>query len=133
MRLALVTLVLVALGGVARGVAAQDVEKIDAEFFDQHTYRCIGPVGNCVSAVTGVPGYPNVCYIGAASGGVFKTTGGPCRDLQRACTRSSCPLSRESRLQAVVRIEDELMEPGDMRRAGDLRYDGLSAFHGGFL
>ena len=37
-------------------------------------YRYIGPVGNRVSAVAGVPGDPNVYYAGAASGGIWKTT-----------------------------------------------------------
>jgi photosystem II stability/assembly factor-like uncharacterized protein len=39
-------------------------------------YRHIGPVGNRVSAVTGVPGDPNTYYFGAASGGVFRSTDG---------------------------------------------------------
>jgi len=38
--------------------------------------RYIGPEGNRVSAVAGVPGDPNVYYAGAASGGIFKTTDG---------------------------------------------------------
>jgi hypothetical protein len=42
--------------------------------YDQLTYRYIGPVGNRVSAVTGVPGDANVYFIGAASGGIFRTT-----------------------------------------------------------
>ncbi|MFI5181255.1 MAG: sialidase [Thermoanaerobaculia bacterium] len=37
-------------------------------------YRFIGPPGNRVSAVVGVPGDPNVYYAGAASGGVWKST-----------------------------------------------------------
>jgi len=37
-------------------------------------FRYIGPVGNRVIAVTGVPGSPHVYYAGAASGGVWKTT-----------------------------------------------------------
>ncbi len=41
---------------------------------DALTYRYIGPVGNRVSAVAGVPGDANVYYIGAASGGVFRST-----------------------------------------------------------
>lgn len=36
-------------------------------------YRHIGPVGNRVSAVAGVEGQPNIYYVGAASGGIFKT------------------------------------------------------------
>ena len=44
---------------------------------DQYTqlkFRYIGPVGNRIVAVAGVPGNPNVYYAGAASGGIFKTT-----------------------------------------------------------
>ena len=46
---------------------------------DALTYRHIGPVGNRVSAVAGVPGDANVLYFGAASGGVFRSTDGGVR------------------------------------------------------
>src|SRR5436190_15538382 len=36
-------------------------------------FRYIGPVGNRLIAIAGVPGTPNVYYAGAASGGVWKT------------------------------------------------------------
>lgn len=36
-------------------------------------FRYVGPVGNRVSAVVGVPGDTNTAYAGAASGGVWKT------------------------------------------------------------
>jgi photosystem II stability/assembly factor-like uncharacterized protein len=39
-------------------------------------YRYIGPVGNRVTSVVSVPGQPNLYYVGAASGGIFKTTDG---------------------------------------------------------
>jgi photosystem II stability/assembly factor-like uncharacterized protein len=39
-------------------------------------YRFIGPPGNRVSAVVGVPGDPDTYYVGAASGGVWKSTDG---------------------------------------------------------
>jgi len=41
-------------------------------------FRNIGPAigGGRVSAVVGIPGQPNIYYIGAAGGGVFKTTDG---------------------------------------------------------
>jgi photosystem II stability/assembly factor-like uncharacterized protein len=39
-------------------------------------YRYIGPMGNRVTSVVSVPGQPNVYYVGAASGGIFKTTDG---------------------------------------------------------
>lgn len=47
-----------------------------ASVASQLRYRYIGPVGNRVSAVVGIPGDPNVYYAGAASGGIFKTTDG---------------------------------------------------------
>ncbi|MBI2833904.1 MAG: sialidase [Acidobacteria bacterium] len=40
----------------------------------QLKFRHIGPVGNRITSVVGVPGDPLVYYVGAASGGVFKTT-----------------------------------------------------------
>ncbi|HJT67893.1 MAG TPA: hypothetical protein VJ749_15655 [Pyrinomonadaceae bacterium] len=39
-------------------------------------YRYIGPTGNRVTTVAGIPGDPNVYYVGAASGGIWKTTDG---------------------------------------------------------
>lgn len=41
-----------------------------------HRFRFIGPEGNRAIAVAGVPGDPMVNYIGAASGGLWKTTDG---------------------------------------------------------
>ena len=49
---------------------------INAEWFAQLRYRHIGPVGNRSTSVQGVPGDPNIYYVGAASGGVWKTTDG---------------------------------------------------------
>ncbi len=40
------------------------------------SYRFIGPPGNRVSAVTGIAGDPYTYYLGAASGGIWKTTDG---------------------------------------------------------
>ncbi len=42
----------------------------------QFPYRFIGPDGNRAIAVAGVPGNPKIAYVGAASGGIFKTTDG---------------------------------------------------------
>src|SRR5712691_11656810 len=44
--------------------------------FDGLKFRFIGPPGNRVSAVVGVPGDPNTYYVGAASGGVWKSSDG---------------------------------------------------------
>jgi photosystem II stability/assembly factor-like uncharacterized protein len=47
-----------------------------AEILSGLEARHIGPVGNRVSAVTGIPGDPTTYLIGAASGGIWKTTDG---------------------------------------------------------
>ncbi len=43
---------------------------------DALRYRYIGPVGNRVTSIAGVPGQPYIYYAGSASGGIFKTTDG---------------------------------------------------------
>jgi photosystem II stability/assembly factor-like uncharacterized protein len=48
----------------------------DADVYSQLKFRYIGPVGNRATAVAGVPGNPYLYYVGAASGGIFKTTDG---------------------------------------------------------
>jgi photosystem II stability/assembly factor-like uncharacterized protein len=47
--------------------------------YKQLKYRYIGPVGNRATAVVGISGNPWVYYVGAASGGIFKTTDGGIR------------------------------------------------------
>ena len=54
-------------------VAAQGVTP---DLYKQLRFRYIGPVGNRISAVTGVAGNPWVYYAGSASGGIFKTADG---------------------------------------------------------
>ena len=49
---------------------------LPADFFDAMRYRFIGPLGNRVPAVSGVPGDPLTYYAGSASGGIFKSTDG---------------------------------------------------------
>src|SRR5215813_1160280 len=39
-------------------------------------YRFIGPVGNRLTSVVGIPGDSNTYYVGAASGGIWKTADG---------------------------------------------------------
>jgi photosystem II stability/assembly factor-like uncharacterized protein len=39
-------------------------------------FRNIGPVGNRLTSVVGIPGQPNIYYVGAASGGIWKTIDG---------------------------------------------------------
>jgi photosystem II stability/assembly factor-like uncharacterized protein len=58
---------------LASSVAAQQVTP---DLYSGLSWRHVGPPGNRTSAVVGVPGDPMVAYIGAASGGVWKTTDG---------------------------------------------------------
>jgi photosystem II stability/assembly factor-like uncharacterized protein len=58
----------------AHGTPAQKPEDV----FAQLKFRNLGPAiaGGRVTAVAGIPGNPQVYYVGAAGGGVFKTTDG---------------------------------------------------------
>ena len=49
---------------------------INPDVYGQLKYRYIGPEGNRATSVAGVPGKPNIWYVGAASGGIFKSTDG---------------------------------------------------------
>ncbi len=48
-------------------------QRFDPNTFSQLKFRFIGPDGNRAIAVVGEPGNPNVSYLGAASGGIWKT------------------------------------------------------------
>src|SRR5215469_13553095 len=49
---------------------------ISPDVYGQLKYRYIGPEGNRATSVAGVPGKPNIWYVGAASGGIFKSIDG---------------------------------------------------------
>ena len=68
---------LCALGALTSPTAsrAQNVA-FDPATAAQLRYRYIGPVGNRVSSIAGVPGDPNTYYAGAASGGLWKSSDG---------------------------------------------------------
>ena len=51
-------------------------QEIDSNVFNQLEFRHIGPPGNRVSAVAGVPGDPTVYYAGNPAGGIHKSTDG---------------------------------------------------------
>jgi photosystem II stability/assembly factor-like uncharacterized protein len=65
--LLLVSLLAIVLSSIP--VAAQDV-------LGALRFRHIGPTGNRLTSVVGIPGQPNIYYVGAASGGIWKTTDG---------------------------------------------------------
>src|SRR4029079_13990620 len=60
-------------------ISAQQAARTAAASPDVYSrlhWRTIGPEGNRFSAAAGVPGDPYTYYVGAASGGIFKTTDG---------------------------------------------------------
>jgi len=65
-----------AQGRRQRPAAAPPAPAVDTAAYTQLKYRHIGPEGNRAAAVTGVPGDPTTYYVGAASGGVWKSTDG---------------------------------------------------------
>src|SRR4051812_26411965 len=58
------------------GVLSVNGQEANKDILGAMRYRYIGPVGNRVTSVVSVPGQPNIYYVGAASGGIFKTTDG---------------------------------------------------------
>ena len=62
-------LVLTAVSAQPRAVPGPDT-------YSRLHWRTIGPEGNRFSAAAGVPGDPQTYYVGAASGGIWKTTDG---------------------------------------------------------
>src|SRR5689334_13953950 len=76
-RLAVTALILSAtLSPLVRAQAGSQFTFDPTQMASALKFRYIGPVGNRVDAVAGVPGDPNTYYAGAASGGVWKTTDG---------------------------------------------------------
>ena len=81
MRCALLALLALATPALAQKKPQQELaevkpDRLDTAVYQRLRYRYIGPEGNRVSSVTGVPGDPNVYYAGAASGGLWKSTDG---------------------------------------------------------
>jgi photosystem II stability/assembly factor-like uncharacterized protein len=66
---ALFALTWIAAGSLPRAQTAP----MAPDLYKPLKFRYIGPVGNRIIAVAGVPGNPNIYYAGAASGGIFKT------------------------------------------------------------
>lgn len=70
------SLIRFALLFAAAAAAFAQSPQISSQQINQLRYRYIGPVGNRVISVAGLPGNPDIYYVGAASGGIFKTTDG---------------------------------------------------------
>src|SRR5215470_13438224 len=50
--------------------------QIDPGSYSSLRFRYIGPPGNRAISLAGIPGDPSTYYVGAASGGIWKTTDG---------------------------------------------------------
>src|SRR5256884_6183753 len=57
-------------------VSTARTQQIDTTLWARLRYRFVGPEGNRAVAVVGEPGNPLVAYVGAASGGIWKTEDG---------------------------------------------------------
>ena len=57
-------------------VTGLDAQQLDTTLWTRLRYRFVGPEGNRAVAVLGEPGNPLVSYVGAASGGIWKTEDG---------------------------------------------------------
>ena len=66
----------VALAVCCAASAKASAQGIDPAQYAELDYRFIGPEGNRVISVAGIPGDPRIYYAGAASGGIFKSTDG---------------------------------------------------------
>jgi len=55
---------------------AQQGARPSPDTYSALRWRYIGPEGNRFSAAAGIPGDPSIYYVGAASGGIYKTTDG---------------------------------------------------------
>jgi photosystem II stability/assembly factor-like uncharacterized protein len=67
---------LLVLTALVTAAAATTAQQPDSTLWARLRYRFVGPEGNRAVAVVGEPGNPLVAYIGAASGGVWKTEDG---------------------------------------------------------
>src|ERR1700719_3716693 len=64
-----------AAAALSIGSLAASAQSYDPKMFEEMQWRCIGPFrGGRTVAITGVPGQPNLFYMAAVDGGVWKTT-----------------------------------------------------------
>jgi photosystem II stability/assembly factor-like uncharacterized protein len=75
-RMAFVVFFAAALIFAAASFAPAQQSEINPEIYHQLKFRYIGSVGNRTTAVVSIPGNGNIYYVGAASGGIFKSTDG---------------------------------------------------------
>jgi photosystem II stability/assembly factor-like uncharacterized protein len=66
---------LVCLAGMVSALKPVHAQQFDSRLYSEMQWRCIGPFrGGRTVAISGVPRQPNVFYMAAVNGGVWKTT-----------------------------------------------------------
>ena len=70
------SVVLISLFAIWLSILSVSAQEPRKDVLGALRYRHIGPVGNRLTSVTGIPGQPNIYYVGAASGGIWKTIDG---------------------------------------------------------
>ena len=68
--------IILVLSLLAISVSTLNAQEANKDILGALHYRHIGPTGNRLTSVVGIPGQPNIYYVGAASGGVWKTIDG---------------------------------------------------------
>jgi photosystem II stability/assembly factor-like uncharacterized protein len=76
LRAAFALLALVFLLPEAQSAQQPAAPRLAPEMLDSLRWRHIGPEGNRFSAIASIPGNTRIYYVGAASGGIYKTTDG---------------------------------------------------------
>ena len=69
-------IVLVSLLAIFLSIFSVNAQEPGKDVLGALRYRHIGPTGNRLTSVVGIPGQPNIYYVGAASGGIWKTIDG---------------------------------------------------------
>src|SRR5215216_4894768 len=67
---------LITLLAICFSIVSVQAQETNKDILGALRYRHIGPTGNRLTSVAGIPGQPNIYYVGAASGGIWKTTDG---------------------------------------------------------
>jgi photosystem II stability/assembly factor-like uncharacterized protein len=75
-RILLLSLLAICLSIHAAQAQETNKEILGKDILGALRYRHIGPTGNRLTSVVGIPGQPNIYYVGAASGGIWKTIDG---------------------------------------------------------
>ena len=96
-------------------------DDVSIGLFDDLKFRHVGPGGNRTIAAAGIPGDPRTYYIGAASGGLWKTedsglTWKPVFDDQDVSSVGAVTVSRSDSVRRDVEKFDPCLVEGQLLR-----------------